>query len=179
MKDKIAVLIATWFHSGSISFILPGGVPGTCGGTYASLFAIPLCYAAMLFADIGTIFSYWAIVLLIFVLGLWSVPRAEISLGPMMDWKGKIRSCDQNQIGIDEVFGMLIACYPLVLFRPESFFWGFLSAFLLFRLFDVVKVPPTNLFDRMKSAAGVMLDDFMAGVYAALALFFLISTIGF
>ncbi len=178
MKEKIAVFIATWFYSGFISSILPGGVPGAYGGFYASLLAIPLCYIAVLVTDIGTALAYWVIVLLIFILGLWSIPRAEAALGPMMDWKGGIKTHDQNQIVIDEVFGMLISCCPLVLFRPQSLFLGFVLALLLFRFFDTVKIPPINLLDRIKNAAGVMLDDFMAGVYAALALLLLLLTTG-
>jgi phosphatidylglycerophosphatase A len=178
MKDKIAVFIATWFYSGFISFVLPGGVPGTYGGFYASLLTIPLCYIAVLVTDIGTALAYWVIVLLIFILGLWSIPRAEAVLGPMMDWRGGIKTHDQNQIAIDEAFGMFISCCPLVLFRSQSLLLGIVLAFFLFRFFDTVKIPPINLLDRIENAAGVMLDDFMAGIYAALVLLLLLLTAG-
>ena len=74
--------------------------------------------------------------------------------------------------------GMLIACFPMALCRPQSLFWGFVAAFLLFRFFDAVKIPPINIFDRMENVVGVMLDDFLAGLYAALALFLLLLTTG-
>ena len=38
---------------------------------------------------------------------------------------------------------------------------------MLFRFFDVVKLPPANIFDeRVKNGLGVMMDDVAAGVYA-------------
>jgi len=177
MKDKIAVLIATWFYSGLIPVVLPGGIRGTYGAIYASLLTFPLFYIAIILADAGIAFVYWIIALLIFIIGLWSVPRAESALGPMIDWKGKTKTHDQNQIVIDEVFGMLISCYPLILFRPESLFWGFMLAFFFFRVFDTIKIPPINIFDDMKSSAGVMLDDFMAGIYAASMVLLILLTI--
>ena len=40
-----------------------------------------------------------------------------------------------------------------------------------FRIFDIIKPPPANWFDReMKNGLGVTLYDIMAGVYAAIAL---------
>jgi phosphatidylglycerophosphatase A len=46
-----------------------------------------------------------------------------------------------------------------------------LLGFLFFRLFDIVKPPPANWFDRrLKNGYGVVLDDVVAGIYAALAL---------
>lgn len=161
MKNKTAVFIATWFYSGFLP-VMPG--------THASLLALPLCYFALVFAEKTTMLAYPGIILLVFLLGLWSVPRAEIILGPRSDWQGKIKRRDQNQIVIDEVFGTLASCCPLLFLKTQSLFWGIVTAFFLFRFFDIVKIPPINIFDRMESAIGVMLDDFMAGTYAALLL---------
>jgi phosphatidylglycerophosphatase A len=45
------------------------------------------------------------------------------------------------------------------------------GAFLLFRLFDIVKPQPARFFDRqVKNGFGVMTDDFFAGVYTVLVL---------
>lgn len=147
-------------------------------GTYASLLAVPFCYFTLVLAEVLSIFAYLAVVSLVFLLGLWSIPRAEAVLGPRINRKREAKKRDQNQIVIDEALGMLVSCFPMALFRPQSLFWGFLLAFLLFRFFDILKVPPINLFDRMENALGVMLDDFLAGVYAALFLFLLISVAG-
>jgi phosphatidylglycerophosphatase A len=57
-------------------------------------------------------------------------------------------------------------------FFPWS--WGTaIAGFLLFRLMDVAKPWPASALDRVKSGLGVVLDDVAAGVYAGLALGFL------
>lgn len=73
---------------------------------------------------------------------------------------------DDGRIVIDELAGYLIT----TLFLP--FTWGTaLLAFILFRIFDILKPPPANWFDReMKNGIGVTLDDVMAGIYAAIVL---------
>jgi len=76
MKSKVALFVATWFYSGLIPPIILGGM----AGTYGSFFSLPLCYAALQLARVGTGFSYWAIMLLVLLLGLWSVPKAEVKL---------------------------------------------------------------------------------------------------
>jgi phosphatidylglycerophosphatase A len=68
---------------------------------------------------------------------------------------------DASPIVIDEVAGYLVTMLA-VPFTPGSALLGF----LLFRLYDVTKPWPASRFDRMKSAAGVMLDDLAAGAYA-------------
>jgi phosphatidylglycerophosphatase A len=47
---------------------------------------------------------------------------------------------------------------------------GMIGAFLLFRLFDIVKPYPANRLERLHGGLGIMADDVMAGVYANLAL---------
>ena len=50
---------------------------------------------------------------------------------------------------------------------PHSFFWGFTS-FILFRIFDIFKPNPVGLMDNIKSGAGIMMDDVIAGILALL-----------
>ncbi len=45
-----------------------------------------------------------------------------------------------------------------------------LIGFILFRLFDIIKPPPVRQLEQIKGAWGVLLDDVMAGVYAAICL---------
>jgi len=173
MVNKVAVLIATWFYTGLIPPVILNGM----AGTYGSFFSIPLCYFTLLAAKQGHWLVYYLAIILVFFIGLWSVPKAEVALEAKKDWKGKIKTHDQNQIVIDEVFGMLVACYPLVLLDFNSYWLVLGIAFCAFRFFDIIKVPPTKFFDNMKNALGVMLDDFVAGVYAALVLSLLVLTI--
>jgi phosphatidylglycerophosphatase A len=63
---------------------------------------------------------------------------------------------------IDEVAGMLVA---LALVPHEIMFY--LSAFLLFRLFDIWKPWPISWVDRnIKGGWGVLFDDLIAGLLA-------------
>ncbi len=62
---------------------------------------------------------------------------------------------------IDEVVGYLVA----LAFVPFS--WqAVAAAFVLFRIFDVLKPWPASAFDRVKNGFGVMMDDVAAGVWA-------------
>ena len=61
--------------------------------------------------------------------------------------------------------GMLIT-----LFLNPVGWLGALGAFLLFRVFDVIKPYPSNQLERLPGGVGVMADDAMAAVYANLAL---------
>jgi phosphatidylglycerophosphatase A len=73
---------------------------------------------------------------------------------------------DAPQIVIDEIAGMLIAMIGI----PITGYW-LLLAWLLFRFFDITKLPPANIFDsKFKNAWGVVLDDIVAGIYANIIL---------
>jgi len=70
---------------------------------------------------------------------------------------------DAKQIVLDEVVGQTIALAML----PLS--WkAYLLGFILFRFFDIVKPYPVCAFDRMENGWGIMMDDVVAGVYAAI-----------
>jgi phosphatidylglycerophosphatase A len=54
---------------------------------------------------------------------------------------------------------------------PGSLVVVMASGFLLFRLFDILKPPPAGWLERLPGGWGIMADDLMAGVYAALCLY--------
>lgn len=68
---------------------------------------------------------------------------------------------DPQFVVVDEVAGQWIALIGAGL-RP----WSWLLAFLLFRLFDILKPAPARQLDRMHGGFGIMMDDVAAGVYA-------------
>ena len=134
-------LIATWFGSG----LLPGA-PGTWG----SLAALPFGLAILWFG--GPVVLALAAVLA-FVLGLWASARYQSGL----------ERKDPGEIVIDEVAGQWLALVPCAL---DPF--GVVLAFVFFRLFDILKPWPANWADRsLAGAPGIMLDDMIAGLYAA------------
>jgi phosphatidylglycerophosphatase A len=73
---------------------------------------------------------------------------------------------DHPGIVWDEIGGYFL----LMLAVPAGWAWA-LVAFVVFRVFDVVKPWPIRDIDhRMSGGTGIMLDDALAGVYAALVL---------
>lgn len=102
--------------------------------------------------------------LIMFVLG-WAVTA--------METKGK-DDHDPSEIVIDEVVGQWIALLPVAvgLSHSGASFWtlwpGVVTAFLAFRAFDILKPGPVGWADRKEGPLGVMLDDVIAGIMAAL-----------
>ena len=72
---------------------------------------------------------------------------------------------DCQRIVIDEIAGLLVANF---LSSPEL--KPTAAAFLLFRFFDITKIFPAGLAERVEGGAGVILDDLVAGLYAFLTL---------
>lgn len=121
-------------------------------GTVGTLAGIP---AFFLLAGLSAPL-YGVVWLLLFGVAIWASEQAGRIYGV----------ADDGRIVIDELAGYLVT----VAFLP--FNWtNALLGFVWFRLFDILKPPPVNWVDRnMKNGFGVVLDDVLAGVYAALAL---------
>jgi len=102
---------------------------------------------------------YVAALALTFALGVWVCGWAVREL----------RTADPAAVVWDEFVGLWIALLPLVA-RPPVGGWV-LAGFMLFRLFDITKPWPVSWADRrVRGGPGVMLDDVVAGAYAAAAL---------
>jgi phosphatidylglycerophosphatase A len=104
-----------------------------------------------------------ALLIVVTALGTWAAEQAERALGG-----GK----DPGAIVVDEVAGMTLSVLAVPLSLP-----ALLVAFLLFRVFDVVKPFPANVSQRLHGGLGVMADDLIAGLYA-LALVLLARSLG-
>jgi phosphatidylglycerophosphatase A len=73
---------------------------------------------------------------------------------------------DSSRIVIDEIVGFMITMIGI----PVNGYW-LVIGFLLFRFFDISKLPPANIIDaKVKNGWGVMLDDVVAGVYGNIIL---------
>mgnify|MGYP001821852804 CR=1 FL=1 len=95
----------------------------------------------------------------LFVAGIWICGESARRLGIH----------DHGGIVWDEIAGM----YVVLIFAPLTL-WGWILAFGLFRAFDIVKPWPIRDLDhRLKGGLGIMLDDLVAALYAALLLGFL------
>ena len=100
-------------------------------------------------------FAQAAAIVTLFAIGSWGAGIAERYFG----------TTDPSAVVIDEVMGMLIT-----LFLNPVGWAGAFGAFLLFRIFDVIKPYPANRLERLPGGVGVMADDAMAAVYANLVL---------
>ena len=92
----------------------------------------------------------------LFAVGVWASNRTCATTGVK----------DPHLIVIDEVGGQLIALTPLTLL-PSFSIIAVVIGFLLFRLFDIFKPYPIRKLERLHGGLGVMADDALAGVYAA------------
>lgn len=136
-----ASLLATWFGCG----LLPR-VPGTWG----ALAALPFAYAI---ASVTGAVGLMVAAAVFTAVGVWAGDAYARGLSIK----------DPNTVVIDEVVGQWIALIPVAL-EPTAY----PIAFLFFRVFDIVKVWPANVFEtRLKGGWGIMADDVMAGLYAA------------
>lgn len=143
---KFAQLLATWFYCG----YAPKG-PGTAG----SLAAIAIAWPLHEYAGVGPLgFALLALALLGPAIWAADVTARETGLK------------DPQIVVIDEVVGQWIA-----LAGASQLNWkSWCAAFLLFRAFDIWKPPPVRQLERLPGGTGIVLDDVMAGVYAALVL---------
>ena len=140
-----ANLIATWFGSG----YLP-----KAPGTWGSLFALP---PAWLIADHFGALALIPAAAIALALGLWATRHVLANSAEK----------DPGRVVIDEVAGQWLALIAATPLDPILYGIGFLA----FRFFDIVKPWPASWCDRkLPGAAGVMLDDIVAGLYAALSL---------
>lgn len=152
---QIARLIATFAYVG---YLRPA--PGTWGSLAGVIAAIPLI-------ELG---GAWALAIgaaIAFAIGIWATARIA---GP--------ESHDPSEAVIDEVAGQWVTLLPLALILgtyPGPYVpwldYGICLAigFVFFRLFDILKPWPVSWADRRDDALGVMLDDIIAGVMAAVA----------
>ncbi len=78
---------------------------------------------------------------------------------------------DPQIVVIDEVVGQWMTFAGLSSWASPLSWRGWLAAFALFRAFDIWKPPPVRQLERLHGGTGIVVDDLMAGVYAALVLY--------
>ena len=147
-------LIVTFFFIGNVR-IAPG--------TIASFATVIIFYA---FAKYFNVFSFMLTISAVILLSFVAVDAYTTDL----------LEKDKSEIVIDEVIGQSIALLPLLIFVENTspkFFMCIISL-LFFRFFDIVKPYPINKIDKMNNTFGVIFDDILAGIFAALLLTFVL-----
>ncbi len=155
--DGLALFIATGCGAGFI----PVG-PGTFGSIVGLLIAYGLI--SVFNADVVLLQNALIVASLILAaIGIWSGTRAE----RIFDQK------DAGQIVIDEVCGQVISFVFIASYLSHlgpQWRWWTIAGFVLFRAFDIFKPYPLNRLQDLPGGLGVMMDDIIAGIYAAVTL---------
>jgi phosphatidylglycerophosphatase A len=137
-------LFVTWFGSGWLPW-----APGTWG----SLAALPFAWLILTYGGPGLLALA---ALALFGAGCWAADIAA----------RETQTKDPGWIVVDEVVGQWLT----LLAAPQSLI-GYAAAFLLFRLFDIWKPWPIGWADqRLEGGFGIMFDDVLAAIYAAIVL---------
>jgi phosphatidylglycerophosphatase A len=145
--SALARLVGTFFYLGYV----PKG-PGTAG----SLGALAVAWALHAYTGVsGACLALFGVLLI--APAIWAAGRMAKDTG----------SKDPQVVVVDEVVGQWITLAGASTLNAKS--W--IAAFALFRLFDIWKPPPVRQLEKIPGGAGIVLDDAMAGIYAALVLF--------
>ena len=124
------------------------GIAGFLVGVYI---ALELAYPELNLDLPWTTFGLLVALVVVTLVGLWAGSRVERVLGRK----------DPGVIVIDEVAGMLLSVIGLPRSIPVL-----VTAFVLFRVFDVWKPFPARESQALSGGMGVMVDDLIAGLYA-------------
>lgn len=119
-----------------------------CPGTWASAAAVGLYYTLRdtpLWCVIG-------VAAVLMMVGFLVCSRAERMFGKK----------DSSYIVIDEAATMFV----LLVFVPHATM-SIIAAFVLFRIFDIVKPYPIKKIEHFSGSWGIMIDDIVAGIYTA------------
>lgn len=136
IRNHITKILTTFFYVGYLPFI---------PGTFASLAGLLLFY---LIKD--NPFLYIFFILLLLFLGFLLTAKAE----------KLFQKKDARYIVLDEVLGMLLS----LIFIPYNIRLV-ITAFVLFRIFDILKPYPANRLQNFGGSIGIMGDDIVAGLY--------------
>lgn len=137
-----------------VAFGFGTGLAPKAPGTVGTLLGLPLFWAIA--AAAPDLPNRIILVVAAFLFGIWACARAGRSLGVV----------DHGGIVWDEI----VAFALVLLFTPAGWPWT-LAAFVLFRVFDILKPWPIRLADRrLKNGFGVMFDDLLAALYTIAAL---------
>ncbi len=129
-------------------------------GTWGSLVGLGL---GILVHVAGGFVALFLATLLVTGVGWWAV-NAEVGQSEE----------DPSEFVIDEVAGQWVALWPVSLGAALAgsdilaLYPGLITAFLAFRVFDILKPGPVGWADRQHGAFGIMADDIIAGWLAAM-----------
>ena len=157
---KFNLFFLTFFMLGKIKY---------APGTIASFITTFLFFFLINFFNISLIFL---LTLLIFFYSIIAINNSF----------KEFDSNDPQEIVIDEVVGQLLPLVAIPIYEtlwPIQKIYYCIGAFLIFRLFDILKPFPINYIDKnVKGSLGIMLDDIIAGIATIVTLIILFFFLG-
>jgi len=136
-----------------VAFGFGAGLVPVAPGTWGTLLALPVF---LVVSPRLEPVEFLLMLLALFALGVWACDVTGRSLG----------NSDHGGMVWDETVAFLLVLF----FTPAGLRWQAL-AFLIFRLFDILKPPPIRYYDQsLKGGFGVMLDDLIAASFTLLVL---------
>jgi len=136
-----------------VAFGFGVGLAPVAPGTWGTLLALPVYW---LVSPRLEPVEFLLMLAVLFALGVWACEVTGRAIG----------ASDHGGMVWDETVAFLLVLF----FVPATLPWQ-AAAFLLFRLFDILKPPPIRYYDQaLKGGFGVMLDDLIAASYALLVL---------
>jgi phosphatidylglycerophosphatase A len=149
-QPDVKLLLSHPAHFCALGF--GSGLAKKAPGTFGTLAGLPLFWVI---SGLG-IYSQLAIIFAMFLIGIYFCDRTGKALGVS----------DHGGIVWDEMVAIML----VLTVTPYQWQW-WLTAFVLFRLFDIWKPAPIRQCDaRIKGGFGVMLDDLLAAIYAIISL---------
>ena len=138
--------------------VLGAGFFPKAPGTMGSAVGVLLSFVCFSYSGITGV---WSLALVSFVLGVFATKEVL-----------KHTKHDPSFVVVDEVCGQALSF--VFVSQYLNIWWVYLIGFLLFRLFDIVKIGPVKWADeKVANEYGVMLDDVFAGFISAVLLFFI------
>jgi phosphatidylglycerophosphatase A len=136
-----------------VAFSFGAGLAPVAPGTWGTLLALPVYW---LISPRLEPVEFLLMLIVLFALGVWACEVTGRAIGVS----------DHGGMVWDETMAYLLVLF----FVPATLPWQ-AAAFLLFRLFDILKPPPIRYYDqKLKNGFGVMLDDLIAASYTLLVL---------
>jgi phosphatidylglycerophosphatase A len=151
-QDQDVRRVALGTPAGFLAFGFGSGLSKYAPGTMGTVAAVPF---AVLLISLPVAW-FWCALVMLFLVG---IPLCEIS-------SKRLGRHDPGGIVWDEMVGYWLT----VAFLPQSWPW-WLAAFVLFRIFDILKPWPIKRVEkRFGGGLGIMLDDVVAAIFAMIIL---------
>lgn len=156
--DLQGLKLSNPIHLAAVGF--GSGLASKAPGTFGTLAAVPIYY----FLSFLSLEVYIAVLVISSLLGFWFCHVTSRDMGVH----------DHKAIVWDEFVGYWITMVTV----PFSVQWA-IAGFVLFRIFDILKPFPISWLDKKVAGGfGIMIDDIVAGVFAAITLQLLIYFCG-